>query len=213
MKSIKAKFKQLTGADFDAFMELDKLNNRKHPFDNECKYNTFNDPFIGLFDYCLEGADEHYKKLAKKLGNASKKVGEYAYVLNCGKALAEFLAVKSEIGINTRKAYLNKDVETLKNIANVVYPKIIKKLDAFIDAFEYQWYKECKPLGFEIQHLRLGGLKQRLIYSQKTIKKYVNGEIENIPELEEPVLPFKNDDKRVGCNQYTRMASPNVFTH
>ena len=121
--------------------------------------------------------------------------------------------IKSEIGIKTRKAYLEKNTEELKNIANVVYPKILKKLDAFIEAFEKQWYIECKPFGFDIQHLRLGGLKQRLIYSQKIIKKYLNGEVSSIPELEEPVLPFKKADKHVGANQYVRMASPNVFSH
>lgn len=212
MASIKAKFKELTGADFDAFMTLDKLNTRKHPLDNECKYNTFNDSVMGLFDYALEGANEYYKKLSRKLNNAAKKVGEFAYIFESGKALADYLAVKSEIGIQTRNAYLNKDTEALTEIANVIYPKIIKKLDAFIDAFERQWFKECKPFGFDVQHVRLGGIKERLIYSQKIIKKYLNGEVENIPELEEPVLPYKKEDKFICSNEFANIISPNILS-
>ena len=65
-----------------------------------------------------------------------------------------------------------------------------------------------KPFGFDIQHLRLGGLKQRLVYCQKTLKRYIAGEIDNIPELEEPVLPYTSDDKRVGVIQYPKISSP-----
>ena len=208
MPSIKAKFKELTGCDFNAFMKLDKLNTRKHKYDTECKYDIFNDPFIGLFDYCLDGADDYYKKLTKTLKSAGKHAGEYEYVFKSAIALADLLSVKSEIGIKTRKAYIEKDVETLKNIANVVYPKIFRKLEAFLTAFENQWFTENKPFGFDIQHLRIGGLKQRLVYCQKTLKRYIAGEIDVIPELEEPVLPFTSNDKRVGIIQYTAISSP-----
>ena len=143
---------------------------------------------------------------------AGKKAGEYAYIFESAKALAEYLAVKSEIGIKARKAYLDKDTEALTEIANVIYPKIIKKLDAFIDAFECQWFKECKPFGFDVQHVRLGGTKQRLIYSQKIIKKYLSGEVDSIPELEEPVLPYKKDDKNICANEFANIVSPNSLS-
>ena len=213
MASIKAKFKELTGADYDAFMKLDKLNNRKHYFDNEEKYSLYNDCFVGLFDYSLDGADEYYKKLAKTLNSASKKVGEYAYILKTGKALADVLSLKAELGIKTRKAYLEKDSEALKNIANVVYHKLIKNLDKFIELFEYQWNKENKPFGLEIQQHRLGGLKQRLISCRKVLNDYLNGKITNIAELEEPVLPFKKEDKKIDVTPHSVIISANVTGH
>lgn len=211
MASIKAKFKQLTGADFDALMKLDKLNNRKHYHDNECKYALYNDCFCGLFDYGLDNADEYYKSLSKSLSAASKKVGEYSYVLETGKALADVLSLKAELGIKTRKAYLEKDNYTLNEIANKVYPKLIKKLDVFIEKFEYQWNKENKPFGLEIQQHRLGGLKQRLISCRKVLLDYLNGKITCIQELEEPVLPYKAEDKNIDSGCYANIISANVL--
>lgn len=207
MDEIKTKFKKLTGADFDAFTVLDKLNNRKYKRDDECKYDLYNDAFCGLFDYALSGADDYYAKLSKTINTAIKNSGEYSYVLKTGKALADVLALKSELGIKTRNAYLNNDDETLKYIAEKTYPSLLKKLDKFIELFEYQWLKENKPFGLEIQHARLGGLKQRLIYCQKVLRGYLKGEITSIPELEQPVLPFRKDDKFVDFNVYSQSIS------
>ncbi len=213
MSDIKQKFKELTGADFDAFMKLDKLNIRKHPNDNECKYALYNDTFTGLFDYSLDGADEYYKSLSKQLSIASKKVGEYEYILKTGKALSDVLSLKAELGIKTRKAYLNKDKEALEVIANKIYPNLIKKLEVFIKLFEEQWNKECKPFGLEIQQHRLGGVKQRLISCRKVLNDYLKGKISNIEELEQPVLPYKKEDKRIDFNYYAKTISANVYSH
>ena len=50
------------------------------------------------------------------------------------------------------------------------------------------WMKENKPFGYEIVDIRLGGLKNRLIYAKNKIFKYIEGEITKIEELEETQL-------------------------
>ena len=50
--------------------------------------------------------------------------------------------------------------------------------------------KERKPFGFEVQDLRIGAVMLRLKHCQKTLKEYLAGKIDAIPELEAPVLPL-----------------------
>ena len=73
--------------------------------------------------------------------------------------------------------------------------KTITRTEAFYEAFETQWYKECKPFGFEVQDARIGGVIQRLKHAKKRLDDYVQGKIDKIDELEAEVHPFDNDEK------------------
>ena len=70
------------------------------------------------------------------------------------------------------------------------YKKAEAYLDAFYEAFRKLWFTENKPQGFEVQDIRLGGLKQRLVHCRKRLTEYAHEEIESIPELEEEVLDY-----------------------
>ena len=52
-------------------------------------------------------------------------------------------------------------------------------------AYETQWRTECKELGFEVQQIRMHGLKGRLQYIAKRLGSYLSGETDCIEELEE----------------------------
>ena len=52
------------------------------------------------------------------------------------------------------------------------------------------WYRENKPHGFEVQEYRLGGLIFRLRSLKKRIEAYLSGEITELPELNEKLLPL-----------------------
>ena len=67
---------------------------------------------------------------------------------------------------------------------------MLEKVETFYEKFSTLWYKENKPQGFEIQDQRFGGLMLRIKACQKRLYAYVNGEIENVPELEEKLLDF-----------------------
>ena len=75
-----------------------------------------------------------------------------------------------------------------------IYDELIVRLEAFYDAFEYQWMAENKPQGFEIQNIRLGGLINRAKYCRKAIAGYVSGEREEISELAEKLVKFQGCD-------------------
>lgn len=109
MDSIKKKFSDIVGADFDSFMLLDKINitEGKHN-DAVAKYLLYNDCFMGLADCrCDKTEGEHYEKLAKEISCATD-LGEYGYLFDFLNKLADVLAIKSNLGIRTREAYFSK---------------------------------------------------------------------------------------------------------
>ena len=104
-------------------------------------------------------------------------------------SLANFLSHKAYLGINLHKAYFAKDKELLKKEV-IEIDEAIYALDAFINAFEYQWKRENKPFGYEIHCARFGGVKERLRYAKEVAESYIKGDIDSIEELEAKQLPF-----------------------
>ena len=100
------------------------------------------------------------------------------------------MSVKAELGKRIRVAYGKGDKETLRTIAKDDIPALLQKLDVYYAAYERQWMKENKPFGFEVQNIRLGGLKSRIEYAGRTIERYLSGALKVIGELEEPQQPF-----------------------
>ena len=97
---------------------------------------------------------------------------------------------KANLGTVIRTAYDAGDREKLRDIAEEAIPQLLRKLDRFYQDFRKQWMSENKAFGFEVQSLRIGGLRQRILEVQQRLEEYLSGEIAEIDELEKPVLPF-----------------------
>ena len=91
------------------------------------------------------------------------------------------------LGIRTRKAYSEKNIEDLKMVARD-YGKCIRKLEKFHESFKALWFNDNKPNGFDVQDIRLGGLKQRLLTCKGRLEEYIAGKIETLPELDEELI-------------------------
>lgn len=197
--NIKKKFLELFGVKFDTFASLDLPNEIKDRTgsNNPSRWGLYNDPFMGRFDYHIEiGDGEEFKSNALKLKRAAKSVGEFSYIFECLSDLCRVLELKYDLGVRTRKAYLGKKKKDLEEIANSVYPELIKRLKKFIASFKALWNKENKPFGLELHELRLGGLLLRLESCREVLLDYLGGKIDKIEELEAPVLKFvENRDK------------------
>ena len=213
---IKKLFKEVTGENFDSMIALD-LPNRVAP-DNlirsdVSKVMLYNDPLIGIYDLAVnECAPADYKAHAKTLYEYAKG-SKYAYLFESEAALCELLSVKYDLGMRARTAYKNGDKETLSAIVND-FEKASELLEVFYQKFKALWMKENKPFGFEIQDIRLGGLKQRFITAKEKIAAYVNGEIDAIEEFDVEVLEYVRPGtkgKMPQLNSYTAIASANVF--
>ena len=78
-------------------------------------------------------------------------------------------------------------------------PTAIDKLNVFHRALRTQWYEENKAFGFEVQDIRLGGLKARLEQAVLTVNDYLEGRIDEIEELAADRLMI---DPYAGSNSY-----------
>ncbi len=202
---------QCFGIRFDDLMVMDAPNNLEgvdlslgKPV-NPSRYQLFNDPLEGLFDFHgnPDSDPEYYAKAADKLAAlASNK--EFGYIFDTLSKLCAVLKTKCNLGVRLRKAYKENDTVTLANIAHEEIPSTVARLDLFLLAMRKQWYKENKPFGFNTQEIRIGGLRAVLLSAAARIDSYVNGEIEKIDELELPVLPFNNAKYPEGAPKYTR---------
>lgn len=188
---IKANFKAMFGVEFDDFMLLDlpgidRLDENHGPTTSD-KYLFYNDCFIGLYDALVpEGENERYGEMVSKLQNMCN-IPEYGYLFETLTEFCKVMSIKAELGCKTRKAYLDKDINTLKALVSD-YEILPILLDGFYRALQKQWMYENKPQGFEVQDIRIGGLIHRIKHCKETLEKYIAGEIDSIPELEEDRL-------------------------
>ena len=208
IESIKEKFKGITGYEFDDFMLLDELDMPiKGDYESLSKCILYNDLFLGIRNHFEEEHYvEYYENLADRLsavcGNES-----FSYLFEWYKSFAELLSVKCNLGTKIIQAYKKKDMEML-GLTIDDCELLIEKLKDFHKKYQVRWFKENKPHGFDVQDLRLGGTLQRVLSCMDRLKQYVNGQIDVIEELEEPVLNEAN-----GFSYWSRLVTPNIISH
>lgn len=213
-------FRYLAGIDFDEFMKIDSPNQlfpvTDYEHGNACKYFLYNDPLIGTFDNLAgPSVTKLLEDRSRELQSLAENSGRYGYLFDTLSELCRVLQLKADLGVRIKAAYDVRDMNTLANIAGEIIPEVITRLDAFIQKFRYQWHKENKSFGFEIQLIRLGGLKERLLYVKEQLLFYEEGRIDRIDELEDERLPFayfeEKDPCMVNYNLWNVIASPAVM--
>lgn len=195
---IKAKFEKKFGIPFDDYMRIDlpsALKPGQEVTISSCdRVLLYSDPFMGKADVEAAeyvDADKMYKNYSEQLAKLAD-TPEYGYLFDYESSLCDVMELKFYLGIRTRAAYKAGDKDELRKLTDV-YSETVKRLDVFYDKFRKVWMKEKKPFGFDVQDIRLGGLKQRLISCRGTICDYLDGKLERIEELEEDVLPNTGD--------------------
>lgn len=191
-----AAFYALTGIREEDYMKLDLSNplpEREDRVNNAGKFLLYNDALLGVFDPLAQQlAEGYYEDAAKQLEQAVRDSSgsSLCYVLKTQASLCRVLQDKANLGMVIRAAYGAGDREKLREIAEEAIPQLLEKLDRFYQDFRKQWMSENKAFGFEVQSLRIGGLRQRILEVQQRLEEYLSGEITEIDELEKPVLPF-----------------------
>lgn len=192
---IAERMKACTDADYYDFMLLDLPNfTPDNPAPGRvsappAKYLLYQDVMLGIYDRHLDPATypEHYRKSALALHKAAEKGGEFAYLFETLAALCDVLEYKCDLGIRIRAAYLAKDTEELTALAARA-KETEAKVEIFRQKVRKQWFYENKVFGFEVQDIRLSGLKGRLLSAADRIMDYVNKEADCLEELEEDRL-------------------------
>lgn len=191
-----AAFYALTGIREEDYMKLDLSNplpEREDRVNNAGKFLLYNDVLLRVFDpLAKQLAEGYYVDAAKQLEQAVRDSSgsSLCYVLKTQASLCRVLQDKANLGMVIRAAYGAGDREKLREIAEEAIPQLLEKMDRFYQDFRKQWMSENKAFGFEVQSLRIGGLRQRILEVQQRLEEYLSGELAEIDELEKPVLPF-----------------------
>ena len=218
LADIQKKFEEKFGVSWESFMLLDlpgSANDEKDRIVNCEKYLLYNDPFQGLFDSTLAGGEgEGFAQCARALENAPE-TGEWAYLFRTQKALCRVLEYKAEHGQRTRAAYQAGDRAALTALTEA-YRTAEDRLGELYEAFREQWDRENKSCGFEVQDIRLGGLRQRLRHCRESLERYLAGELEAVEELAAPQLDVsgKGADfakRRMLFNSWQETVTANVL--
>lgn len=208
-------FEVLTGIPIETFLAIDEVNpcikdGLSH--NNASKYFLYNDLLQGIFDSVAkaEMIDE-IQSVLPKISNVSNTTSDLYYYFDTVKALIEVLEIKLNLGNEIYHAYKQNDLQALNKIVNQILPELIKRIETFYDAFKQQWHLENRNQGFEVQTIRLGGLKQRVIDVREQLLAYQKGEVTKIDELEEEHLDFHYFDdssiERLNYNLWSHIVS------
>lgn len=188
--------KEIFDLGLDDLLVLDSPNDvGKQYFENliinPSKYLLYNDLLIGLMDKNMD-PDTVADAFRKNAGRLKAYVNHprWGYIYETLYRLCDLLTEKSDCSVRLRRAYHAGDRETMRKIAEKEIPLMLGKLTAFVKAFRAQWYRENKTFGFEIQEMRLGGMRERWESVAERLLDYLNGTCEHIEELEQEQLPF-----------------------
>lgn len=189
---IAARLKTCTHMDFNDFMLLDLPNlTPDNPSPGRvsvgpAKYIFYQDVLQGLYDRHIDELTypQHFAQCYQKLSAAASKDNEFSYIFDSLAKLAHVLELKCDLGIRLKKAYDAGDLRQLEKIAKTDCPELIRRIELFQEAFRDQWYRENKPFGFDVQDLRIGGLKERIRTVTWRVGNYLEGKCDRIEELE-----------------------------
>jgi hypothetical protein len=143
-----------------------------------------------------DGGAEDFAKNRDILIEAKENAGEYSHLFDTLAKLCDVLSIKYDLGIKLRKAYKAGDKAELKELAGKI-GLTADKVREFYKALRYQWFKENKTYGFEVQDIRLGGLETRLRSCKEMLEDYLSGKTQSIFELEEELLPLTENGERI----------------
>ena len=207
-KVLEEEFKECVGGNLKDFMALDAfdslfLNGKANQeAQNPSKYLLYQDPMAGTFDQEVvkSGVDTgaYYEKLKEQMAACQENSPEYAALFTYYEKLAAVLSDKTDLGVRMKAAYDKNQLQDLKKICEKEIPETVQKLEEMKILREDLWMSEAKPFGYELMDVKLGAVLTRLSSTRRRVKKYLDGSLPRLQELEEARLPYfeKNADKR-----------------
>ncbi len=212
--SIRAGFAEEFGIAFDDFMLLDlpgTPQERGNLLVDVDKYMLYDDPFTGILNEAAEeGGREAFAALADRLETLGTHP-DFGYLFKDEEMLCRALAEKYGLGKRVREAYSAGDRAALSALTDD-FRRAEESLEAFYQAFEARWHRENKPNGFEVQDIRLGGLKQRLIHCRARLEGYLRGEIPELTELTDESLRYREEQWPYVENHWRNIVSVHLLT-
>lgn len=213
MDMVKERFSECVFAQAEDFLAISRMDVISQPPEdglppmedsNFTKYLLYQDVLLGLFDKNFENVSfaSHYEALEKQFALASQKNKGFGDIFRYYQALAGFLAVKADLGKRIYDAYHQKDKAALRSIAEQEIPEGLTRLQKVCETRRAVWFSGCKPFGFEVLDIRLGGVAARLRTARQRVLEYLDGEYLVLAELEQPRLSLLRYEKEDGGTAY-----------
>lgn len=145
------------------------------------------DPLYPLLPPCEEGLDAAIDRFRR----AEAVLEGYGGLIECRYArdVFRFAALKGEWVRDVRAKYLAGDREWLRGAVQARLPAMIDACDALMRSHRALWERDYRRNGWEVLCLRYGGALARLADVRDELERYLAGELEAIPELDETPLP------------------------
>lgn len=191
---------QMTGYEQKAYELLDAFDSptgvlyENRNADNPSKYILYQDVLAGLFDGQIAklNLDTYYETLYEQLKNLSKKGTSMDEVFLYYQVLAGVLSKKAMLGVNLRRAYQIEDKEKLLELKEQI-TTCASEIQKLKEERKKIWFTECRPFGFEVLDIRIGGIWIRLNSAVQRIESYLEGAVDKLEELEEPMILYDKD--------------------
>jgi Glycosyl hydrolase family 20, catalytic domain. len=198
---LRSRFRFCTGYHWDDFLTLNEFDETPGVQENNLnssngsKILLWQDVLLGLFDEDIRGLDmdRHYTDLIPKLKKAKEQNAGAERLFGFYEKLAQVLRLKSEMGIRLKDAYDRRNRQRMGKLLEQIR-QIREDVEELHSQHRTLWFSLYKPFGWEILELRYGGLEARLKTAEWRIRQWLDGEIEQLEELEEKRLPFDHPD-------------------
>lgn len=198
LETVKERFKLCIDMEWEAFADIEKFD--IVPGYNDSETNNlavsrvcmWQDIMLGLCDANMKNMNmaEHYLNLYDKMKDYGKKYTDFKYLFDFYSQLALVISQKQYMGIKLVKMYKSGDKSGLKKAAEEELPKLMTDMKKLRLLHREYFFKECKPIGWEILDIRYGGAIMRTDTAVSRIKDYLSGYIDKIDEFEEERLSF-----------------------
>ena len=191
-----ARFRATTGGDRTFFRELAGYHNKQGGADMYPVYSKrflgkpifWQDTLEGLYDSHLIGKDmsAHYAVLAAYYETAPED--RYSYLYRYAVRVFSYLAAKCRVAERLYPAYQAGDTATLRDILEKDLPALLTESRAMHAAHKAVWHVSNKAVGFAVLDRRYAGNTARVESAIERLGGYLAGELDALPELEEPRL-------------------------
>jgi hexosaminidase len=187
--------------DLSLFNEIPGLKLMKQSTVTPAKTLLYEDPLMPLFEEDFRGlpCTEHYQMLKGRFENYAAVQSEYRLLFDFYAKLAGTIYHKCLWRDRAAACVRANNREEAAEVS-VFADACILSIRALKGAWSSLWYATNKPFGFEVNDLRVSGLIGRFETAKLRMNQFARGEIDSIPELSEPKLPYiRNEDGTFRC--------------
>jgi hypothetical protein len=190
------RFRATCGCDFEPWVEASDINTvplvRKPEMSwtNTAKSLVFQDPALAVMDAHIVrrmNLQPHYSRLARDLEREAGKQG-ISGRLGYPAAIARAIAVRVNLRTELSKAYRAGNRQRLRKLRDQDLAQARRALEQLWKYHRAMWMNTYKPFGWEVIEHRYGGLLARFDTLKDRLTAYLNGTLDEIPELAEKIL-------------------------